>query len=187
MLLLILLCLLFALSLSMISHHDFTITKPDVFYLEKSFGMSDQGVIKIDYNIGSSVLNASPAASVLLIIINEGQRLGYYSSTSTPLQACNYPSLYRQILYGTGSFTYSTSIRADLYSILLLQCQKGNPNNPTKSLVTTTLSNPYPSSGEGNVQYLSFDQATYVTSLEGVLIAYFILIAGLVGQIVFLK
>jgi hypothetical protein len=165
----------------LISNLDFTSTGPSVHTVYESFGMSAVGIIDIQYEVGPLYPDLSQSAPILLIIINEGQRLGYYYHlTDNP---CNRPTLFRQIIYGKGNITYYTTRGADQYTVLAVQCRDGNPDNPVHVSITATLKNPYPYGSK--YQYLSIDQTTYVTVLEGLLISYFVLLTGIGFQIYF--
>lgn len=144
-------------------------------YLGSESGLSNQGTIKVDYTVGPT--NAgSQSSSLLLVILSSGQRNSYYNNLGSNPAACNSPSLFRQVIYGTGTVTYSTITGPDIFSVLVLQCTNGNPRNPTQSSFTVSMFDPDPRGTSYPVHYLSIDTVTYVTFVEGLLIGYCILL-----------
>lgn len=148
--------------------------------ISESFGMSDQGQIDVSYSIGPKVNVPFPSSPLLIVIINEGQKNGYYANLSP--NSCNLPSLFREVVYGSGNITYYTS-GADLYSVLIMQCRNGNPLSPVSANVQVTMKNPKPT-GSG-YQYLPINIVSYISILEGLIICYCILIGALMFQMLF--
>lgn len=168
-------------SLCMVTQYSTTSTGVFTSFITETFGMSDQGVIDITYSVGPSAGESYPAAPLLIAIINEGQRLGYYANPSP--NSCNLPTLFREVIYGEGNITYYTSVNADQYSVLVMQCRNGNPAGPTHANIQVAMKNPRPS-GSG-YQYLAIDQVTDISILEGLIICYCILFGALACQIYF--
>lgn len=165
---------------SIIANFEYTSTGVNTNYVVTQHGMSDVGHIEINYVVAAVNPGFPSTFPLLLVIINEGQREGYYSTSGNN---CNKPSLYRQMLYpGQGNITYQPTT-ADQYSILLLQCRNSNPLSPVKANIEAILKNPYPSSP--GWQYLPIDEVTYVVVLEGLLIAYLVMFAALSCQVYF--
>ena len=153
-----------------------------IFLGETGFGLSNQGVIQINYNVVASK-SGSASASLLLIIINSGQLTGYYKDLNSGNAMCNSPSLYRQFIYGSGNISYTTVTGPDQFNVIVMQCINGNPKNPTKSSFSVSMYSPDPKGASAPVHYLSADQITLVTFLEGLLISYCILLFFLGTQI----
>lgn len=168
-------------SLGMID--DFSTVSTGIFttIITESFGMSDQGQIDITYSVGPKPDNPYPASPLLIAIINEGQRNGYYANLAP--NSCNLPTLFREVIYGNGNITYYTSVNADQYSVLLMQCRNGNPLSPVSAKIQVTMKNPKPVGG--GYQYLPINQVTYISILEGLIICYCILIGALMFQMLF--
>ena len=171
----------FQCSVSMIE--EFSTVSTNIFtqIITESFGMSDQGQIDITYSIGPESGISYPASPLLIAIINEGQKYGYYSNLAQ--NTCNLPTLFREVIYGNGNITYYTSEGADLYTVLIMQCRNGNPLSPVSANVQVTMKNPKPN-GSG-YQYLPINQVSYISILEGLIICYCILIGALVLQMAF--
>ena len=170
----------FPCSVSMIE--KFTKISTGVFtqIITESFGMSDRGQVDITYSIGPKSGVSYPASPLLIAIINEGQKYGYYSNLAQ--NTCNFPTLFREVIYGNGNLTYYTP-SADLYTVLIMQCRDGNPLSPVSANVQVTMKNPKPT-GSG-YQYLPINVVSYISILEGLIICYCILIGALVLQMAF--
>jgi hypothetical protein len=83
------------------------------------FGMAKQAEVRIHYHIARDNVN------VLALVIDDPQYFGWYQSpiSSNDISTiCSLPSMFRTVLSGNGSISYS--IRAtDKYSVLLVLCE----------------------------------------------------------------
>lgn len=155
--------------------------------IEQSFGMAGNGAISIDYNVNAAH-DGAYVSYVLILILTEAQRLGWYStinnSPGTVNNICNQPSLFRQRIYGDGTINFDVT-STDRYSVLVAQCLASTPGNPIKVNVDLSMTNARPASD--GVSHLPIQNVMYVRVLEGEVILYVLLMVGLVGQFVFAR
>jgi len=204
LLLLLLLLILCRDGLGMIDSLTFTSNGPAGAVVTRSFGLARRGEILITYKVYENVggqqvlLNADALARshnyLLLVIVSENQRAGWYNAVDQPASQvassmptlCTQPSLARRQIHGVGNMSHvvGPSEQDDQYSVIILQCRKGQGGggggNPVMVDVNVVMRNARPS-GNG-WSYLSIDQVMSIRVLEGEMIVYALLIAGLCGQ-----
>lgn len=122
--------------------------------LVHKFGMAQGGVISVDYSV-SVENNSFPYDSyVLLLVTGEHADKGWYNSmpnqgkfvddSDTVRRCCNRPSLYRDVVSGSGTVTYKldeNTMYSDRFSVYALQCVPSSVNASLASnnRVTTSL------------------------------------------------
>ena len=157
-------------------------------YLQQSFGMAERGLISLEYNVKASDQLIPYQSYLIVLILTEAQKLGWYGGMSNVQSnintLCNQPSLFRQKIYGQGSINFETQ-NTDRYSVLVLQCFQGYSNNPISASVTYSMTNARPV-GNG-YSHMAIQDVTYVRILEGEIILYVLMLAGLIGQVLFAR
>ena len=151
------------------------------------FGMAVGGKISLDYNVYAED-SAKPYESyMILLILTHDQLNGWYdqlgSSSADLTTMCQQPSMLREKAYGTGSISFDIvpSVGENRYSVGVIQCWTGYADNPVHIDLTAVLLNPRPESSE--YSHLSIERVMETRVVEGLIIIYALLIAGMCGQI----
>ena len=181
---------------------DVTVNSANYFaqYVQKSFGLADDGRIEIDYDIRVKDENLGYNNYILIIIMNEEQRLDYYDDiggSSSKINSnidylCTLPSMHRQIIQtlpASGSYNYTISKSnggTDQYTVAVLQCRSSTQQgNSIHAYVKATTKNIDPS-GTGYNQ-LDIQDVMLVRLYLGEIFIYTLLLIGIVAQIYFAK
>ncbi|KAJ1437755.1 hypothetical protein B484DRAFT_428190 [Ochromonadaceae sp. CCMP2298] len=185
--LLLLLCL-WSSSSSLRLDHSTKSSKVFGEYVVSNFGMTVGGVINIDYHVTAEA--SANDSYVLLLLVSETQSKSWYEkiqdedSVADNIDTmCNLPSMLRRVISGAGSINVPLTydLGTDRYSIVLLQCRKGNAKNPVSVTLNVEMKNPRPYSSEYS-QY-AIQSVMLVRLLEGQVILYALLTLGMAGQI----
>lgn len=155
-------------------------------YVVQQFGLATGALVTIDYDIQPQT-NSVYGSYVLILLVNERQRMSWYSSPSGSdsnqiSTMCQLPSYKRIIATEPGSWnvTIDDSAGSNQYSIVVIQCRSSTADNPVTVSVHAELRNPKPS-GDGYNQ-LGIEQVMLVNFYGGVIIIYVLLLLGLMGQ-----
>jgi hypothetical protein len=175
-----------------------TITSESTFgqYVQKQFGMAVGGIITVNYNTYQKLPSLPYNSYILILIINEDQRVSYYSDldssdstvTNNINSLCTSPSMYRKVIQtlpSTSEFNYTVSNDnggSDIYSVAVLQCRSSSAtNNNIHAYVKAETKNPAPTGSSYN--QLPIDAVMLVRLYLGEIIIYTLLLIGVCGQI----
>ena len=149
--------------------------------ITKTFGMATGGIVSVDYKVENASINGT--SYNVLVLINEGQRVGWYSSAGDDDLGgilCSYPSIQRVTVDGIGSVEWMVN-SIDLYSVIAMQCKPSS--GIVKAHYTVSMKNIRPDSNQ--FSYLSIDTVNLIRIFQGETMFYSLLLAGLCGQFFF--
>lgn len=159
-------------------------------YVQKSFGMAENGVISIDYNVYPQDPSLPYESYALILILNDAQQRNWYSLLDNSEAdivdnidgLCNQPSLQRIQPWGAGraNLTITPSIGSDLFTVVVLQCRVGDSDNPVTVEVDLSMVNARPEGSGTSHLPIQFVMLTRV--FQGFIIAYSLLVVGILGQ-----
>lgn len=150
-----------------------------------AFGMAVGGIITIDYNIQQENNSILTDSYVLILVVNERQRISWYNSlspsTSQVDTLCAQPSTQRIVATGQGNWniTVDEGLGSNQYSVLAMQCRV-DTGGPVSVKLHVEMKNIQPS-GSGYSQ-LGIEKVTLVNLYGGEIIIYVLLLVGLLGQ-----
>jgi len=175
------------------------------------FGMAQGGIISIDYDVTSEDRSVPNESYLLLLVAGEHATRGWYNSmpdqgdftfaSSSVSQYCNTPSLYRNVVSGSGSGTIThklgdyNTMYSDRFSVYALQCLSSNTNSSLVQTLTTHLEvsmvNLLPNTPIDSVTTTDSDHVSHLAIsvefsprlYEGLLMIHCFLLLGLCGQL----
>lgn len=195
----LLLFYLFSLSEAIVSSVTETSSGTFGTWVQKKVGLAINGIVNIDYDISLKDNTLSYESYILILVISEDQRVGYYTNldksdstiSSNINSLCTAPSMHRKILTTaplSGSYNFTVNYNngaTDIYSVALLQCRSGYSSNPVRAHVQVTTKNPAPRGDSYN--QLPIDLVMLVRLYLGEIFVYSLLLLGIIGQIILAK
>lgn len=150
------------------------------------FGMAEKGNIKISGYIKGLNLTAQMRSYVVILVISDAQRVGWYGDLTKIEYICEQPSFMRGVSVGAGviDLSYDTT-SMDIYSVLILQCWPGIAASPMKLQITVTATNPTPNSN--SKIYLAIQDVMLVPIFQTDIVLCVLLFIGLLAQFNFLS
>lgn len=153
-------------------------------YVIKDFGLTRGGYIKVDYNV-SHYSMTSNSSYILLLVLDDNEKSGWYSDLDDDSKYCQLPSFARLQASNQGTFDIFIPDSASdaRYSLLVLQCRL--PEIPVSVSISASMTNPRPYSSE--VSHLPIEDVMVTRVLTGELILYFMMLGALVLQFIVAK
>jgi hypothetical protein len=159
----------------------------------KAFGMAENGLIKISYNVHPTDPSLPYQSYVVIVLLDEAQQVNWYSDldgsesliSNNIGSLCNQPSLKRIHAVGEGkvNFTISQSVGSNRFTVAVLQCRAGYTNNPVAVSLKLHMLNARPS-GDG-YSHLPIQYAMLTRFYEGLVIMYCLMLVGILSQFYF--
>lgn len=179
LLLLLIFCNLLPVVLSIYKSLDIWESGQWATTLVSNFGMARGGLVNINYNIRPMNSSMPYNSYLLLVLVSNNQRMGWYSSMpmfsdnhvitngDKVQDLCNKPSLYRAVVFGTGSLTYTIPNDADVFSLYALQCVTSNDTPWLPSLPTYENSDgSYSTDGDGSVNSIGVSIDVFMVNIR---------------------
>jgi len=133
-------------------------------YITENFGMTTKGKVIINYDIQAENKGNDLSSFTLFVVINEKQRSAWYDNQNLDVPSyCETPSLYRNIIYGSGSGEIIHNIQTvDKYSILMFQCWDNIYNNTIYYNLNIDMVNPTSHSKNTATAHLPIEEIMFV-------------------------